>query len=45
MRRRCVDDYGMTHKQATEFMAYSISLPEEERFDDVDAIIKEEGDY
>lgn len=45
MCRRLVDDTGMTWKQSREFMSKSIALPEAERFDDVNAIIKEEGDY
>lgn len=45
IRRQMVDDYGMTWKQATEFASHSIKLPEAERFDDVDEIIKDFGAY
>lgn len=45
MVRRAIDDFGMTRKQAQEFMSKSIKMPEEERFDDVNAIIKDEGAY
>jgi len=41
-RRRLVDDYGMDWQQATEFGRKSIELPESERFDDVNEIIKDE---
>lgn len=43
--RRGVDDLGMTWKQSREFFAKAISLPEEERDERADAIIKEEADY
>lgn len=45
MRRRGVDEFGLTWKQSTELFEKSLKLPEEERFSDVDAIIKDEGDY
>ncbi len=45
IRRRLVDEYGMTWKQSTEFASKSIKLPSEERFTDVDEIIKDEGAY
>ena len=45
MVRQCIDDFGMTRKQAQEFMSHSIKLPEAERFDDVDDIIKDFGAY
>lgn len=43
--RRGVDDFGLTRKQSQELFSKSLKMKPEERFDDVNDIIKDEGLY
>ena len=45
IRRRIVDDFGTTWKQATDLASESIKMDEGDRFDDINEIIKDEGAY
>lgn len=45
IRRRIVDDYGVPWDMATEIAHDQIKLPEEERYEGVNEIIKDEGAY